>query len=131
MPKLSVNEKVKQYQFNLGIRRGYISHLFSGSSSGIATVAQPNVSFVYFHEKVLLLNALNLHGAYFIITIDSTLGREVGLTTADHAPSSTDYYALPNQSLSMVEILLRKKEVERYETGLDIMSPTRISSSSK
>ena len=128
LPKLPVNELAKQYQFNLGIRRGYIRHLFLGSSSEISKVAQPNVSEC---EKVILLNAQNLHGKYFIKTICSALGREVGMSGADHVLSSTDYYALPNQTFSMAEALLRKMEVQRYEVGLEIMSPIRISSFSK
>ena len=44
---------------------------------------------------------------------------------------SKAYYALPNQSLRMAEIFINSKEVARFELGLEMLSPTRISSSSK
>ena len=66
-------------------------------------------------------------------SIDTELGREVGLSGADIISNSKDCRALPNQSLSMVlvEIFVRSKEVARYEVGVEIMLPARISSFSK
>ena len=66
-----------------------------------------------------------------ILSIRAELGKEVGMSGVDNISGSLDYYALPNQSLKMVEALLRGKDVARYEMGLEIMSPTRISSFSK
>ena len=119
------------YHFNLGIRRGYFRHLFSGNFRLIEDIAQPNVALLHFHEKVLLLNAEQRPGQHFIKAIGAELGKEVGLSGADNISNSRDYYALPNQSLSTVETLVRSKEVGRYEVGLEIMSPVRISSFSK
>ena len=64
-------------------------------------------------------------------SIGTELGREVGLSGAEIISNSKDCCALPNQSLSMVGTFVRSKEVARYEVGVEIMLPARISSFSR
>ena len=131
LPPQPTNENAKQYQFSVGLRKGFIRHLFAGNSRDIEKVSQPNVALSHFHEKVLLLNAQHIHGSQFIKNIDAELGQAVGMKGIDIIDGSKAYYALPNQSLRMAEAFIDSKEVIRFESGLEMMSPTRISSSSK
>ena len=131
LPPQPINEHAKQYQFNVGLRKGFIRHLFAGNGRDVEKVSQPNVALSHFHEKVLLLNAQHLHGKQFIKNIDAELGQAVGLKGIDIINGSKAYYVLPNQSLRMAEIFINSKEVARFELGLEMLSSTRISSSSK
>ena len=76
-PPQPINEHAKQYQFNVGLRKGFIRHLFAGNGRDVEKVSQRNVALSHFHEKVLLLNAQHLHGKQFIKNIDAELGQAV------------------------------------------------------
>ena len=131
LPSQTTNEHTKQYQFNVGLRKGFIQHLFARNSRDIEKVSRPNVALSHFHEKVVLLNAKHLHGSQFIKNSNAELGLTIGMYGVDIINGPKVYYALPSQSMSMAEIFIGSKEVARFESGLEMLSPTRISSTSK
>lgn len=119
------------YNFKLGHRNGYIRHLKARTNHAPLGVTQLNVALHHFPEEVLLENAKHTHGRYFIRSVREEVGRRLLMTTIDLIPGSKDYYALPNQSLSVVNTFVQSKEVVRFESGLDMFTPARISSSSR
>ena len=121
----------KKYSFATGLRKGYLRHLFAGNSSDVTAVSQPNVAYHHFPEEIIKLNALHAHGPQFIRTVDAEVGRKVGLLACDKITGSSEYYALPNQSLSNAEKYLSDKGMEGYEMGHVLRTPARVSSSSR
>ena len=121
----------KKYSFATGLRKGYLRHLFAGNSSDVTAVSQPNVAYHHFPEEIIKLNALHAHGPQFIRTVDAEVGRKVGLLACDKITGSSEYYALPNQSLSNAEKYLSDKDMEGYEMGHILRTPARVSSSSR
>lgn len=130
-PSEPTNVNAKKYSFAVGLRKGYGRHIFAGNSSDIAALSQPNIAFHHFPEDVIILNARHLHGAQFIKTINAEVGKKVGMMAVDRVKDSFDYYALPNQSLVDAESYLTTKDVQRYERGLGLLTPARVSSTSQ
>lgn len=118
MPSEPTNVRAKKYSFAVGLRKGYLRHLFSGNSNGINAISQPNIAFHHFPEEIIILNSRHLHGAQFIKSIDSECGKKVGMQAGDKIKGSCDYYALPNQSISDAEMYVAKKDMERHEMGM-------------
>jgi hypothetical protein len=70
------------------------------------------LAYHHFPEEIILLNARHLHGAQFIKTVDAQVGKKVDLLSCDKISGSSEYYALPNQSLRNSERFLSAKDVE-------------------
>ena len=126
VPLLPTNTGAKMYQFKLGHHNGYIRHLAARRNHEQLEVTQLNVALHHFPEEVLILNAKHTHGRYFIKSVTGEVGRRVLMTMIDMIPG-----ALPNQSLFMANAFVRSKEVVRFENGLDMFTPARISQSSR
>lgn len=131
MPSEPTNLNAKKFSFASGLRKGYLRHLFPGNASDVAAVSQPNVAYHHFPEEIIILNALHTHGAQFIKTVDAQMGKKVGLLACDKITGTSEYYALPNQSLSNAERYLSEKDMEGYVMGHDLHTPARVSFSSR
>ena len=131
IPSEPSNLNAKKYSFAVGLRKGYLRHLYAANSDSVPAIAQLNVAYHHFPEKIILLNAQHLHGPQFIKSVDAQLGKNVGLLSVDKIMGTSDYYALPNQSLDNAESFLSEKDSEAYVMGHDLITPARLSFSSK
>mmetsp|Transcript_127 Transcript_127/g.151 ORF Transcript_127/g.151 Transcript_127/m.151 type:complete len:776 (-) Transcript_127:6-2333(-) len=95
--------------FNTNRHKGYLRHLFSGSSDSIKGISRHNVARNHFHEEVLKKDAEQKKGTKFIQTISSDIGLAIGLTLIDKNSGTDDYFALPNQTILEMEAFIATK----------------------